>query len=102
MKKLELTGSYKHNCPHNDFKEIDETCPEFGICLCYGMPYKYVITKQNCDLFLKGLLGKDELVEKWWESKNLGFDNQSPQQVFDSGEKGKEQVFEYIMSYSMR
>jgi hypothetical protein len=97
-----LSGAYKHYCPEWDFLAIDETCPEFAACLCYGSPYKQVITKENCDLFLKALLGKDELIEKWWTGKNLGFDSQTPREVFDSGEEGKERVYEYILHYAMK
>ncbi len=30
-----LSGKLKHYCPDWDFMAIDETCPEFDVCLCF-------------------------------------------------------------------
>jgi hypothetical protein len=36
----ELNGQLKHYCPEWDFMAIDETCPEFDACLCFGREYR--------------------------------------------------------------
>ena len=33
---LGCAGKYAHFCPDWDFMAIDETCPEFEVCLCYN------------------------------------------------------------------
>jgi uncharacterized protein (DUF2384 family) len=51
---------------------------------------------------LMSLLGSEELVEKWWLSKNKGFDMKTPQEVWDSGEEGKELVIHYLLFFLTR
>lgn len=50
----------------------------------------------NLFLALKAMLGSDELVEHWWDSPNLAFDHQTPQQVF---EQDSYPVIRYVLDY---
>jgi hypothetical protein len=38
-------------------------------------------------------------VEQWWITKNGAFNNRTPDEVYMSGEEGKRQVAEYILSH---
>ena len=41
-------------------------------------------TEARLNRLLMGLLGSDELVQRWWASPNRAFDYQTPKQVFDT------------------
>jgi hypothetical protein len=45
---------------------------------------------------LKAMLGSEELVIRWWDSPNLAFDRQTPQQVF---EQDSYAVIRYVLNY---
>ena len=37
---------------------------------------------KQCNQILRALLGSDELVERWWLTKNRAFDYKTPQEVY--------------------
>ena len=53
-------------------------------------------TKQDLNTCLFAMLGSDELVNKWWESPNLAFENKTPNEVYEENEQ---QVIDYVLSY---
>ena len=52
--------------------------------------------KSRCDALLLGLLGSEELIERWWAGDNIYFGLQSPASVF---EKNPRAVYNYIISF---
>ena len=58
-----------------------------------------LLVKIELDKYLYSLLGREDLVERWWHSKNIAFNNQSPYSVYQSGEEGRKQVNDYILRY---
>lgn len=52
--------------------------------------------KTQCDALLLGLLGSEELIERWWAGDNIYFGLQSPASVF---EKNPRAVYDYIVSF---
>ena len=51
---------------------------------------------------LFALLGSLELVQRWWLSPNITFELRCPQEVWDSGEDGKDEVESYVMTHGYR
>jgi hypothetical protein len=45
------------------------------------------------------MLGSDELVNKWWASPNLAFENKTPSEVFEINQKD---VIDYVLSHIQR
>lgn len=50
-------------------------------------------TRADLDEMLLGLLGSPQLVKRWWQSPNLAFDLQTPDQVWSND---PDQVRQYI------
>lgn len=48
---------------------------------------------------LFAMLGDNSLVQQWWESKNKGLDNKTPNEVYWSGEEGRQKVADYILEF---
>ncbi|NDB15145.1 MAG: DUF2384 domain-containing protein, partial [Betaproteobacteria bacterium] len=46
----------------------------------------------NANQILKALLGDDELVKKWWISPNRAFDEQTPEDLWNTS-KGRNKVY---------
>ena len=46
---------------------------------------------------LHAMIGSIEYVQRWWLSPNLGFQLRCPQEVWDSGEEGRDEVEAYVM-----
>ena len=57
---------------------------------------EYHDLKTECDAMLMGLLGRQELVDKWWDGPNLQFDLRHPIDVFNSGADGRRSVYSYL------
>lgn len=49
---------------------------------------------------LFAMLGSTELVYKWWESPNKYWEGNTPASVFEIGEQGQHEVYNYIMWHS--
>jgi hypothetical protein len=43
------------------------------------------------------MLGSTELVYKWWDSPNKYWEGNTPASVFEMGEAGRHEVYNYIM-----
>lgn len=50
--------------------------------------------KERLDKLLLGLLGSDDLVQRWWKGPNLAFDKLPPEEVFANDPK---KVISYIL-----
>lgn len=57
---------------------------------------EYHDLKTECDAMLMGLLGRQELVDRWWNGPNLQFDLRHPIDVFNSGSDGRQSVYSYL------
>lgn len=55
------------------------------------------IVKVSLNKYLYAILGRQELVDQWWESPNKAFGGSTPNQVYWSGEDGRKQVAKYII-----
>lgn len=55
------------------------------------------IVKVSLNKYLYALLGRQELVDQWWESPNRAFEGRTPNEVYLSGEDGRKQVAKYII-----
>jgi hypothetical protein len=42
------------------------------------------------------MIGRAELVDLWWDSPNKAFDGKTPNEVYFSGEEGRQKVINYI------
>lgn len=51
---------------------------------------------------LLALLGSLELVQRWWLSPNVSLQLKCPQEVWDSGDEGKDEVESYVMTHGYR
>jgi hypothetical protein len=54
------------------------------------------IVKVSLNKYLYALIGRQELVEQWWDSPNRAFEGRTPNEVYLSGEDGRKQVAKYI------
>ena len=53
-------------------------------------------TKRKLNVCLFAMLGNDDLVNRWWESPNLAFENKTPNEMYEENEQ---QVIDYVLSY---
>lgn len=51
------------------------------------------LLQNRCDALLIALVGKEDLVSKWWNSQNKAFDK-TPREQFDKDPKS---VYNYLM-----
>ena len=59
-----------------------------------------IYTKHTLNRILYGLLGRSDLVDRWWHSSNKGFDGKAPNEVYWSGEQGRQDVAAYILKHT--
>ena len=59
-----------------------------------------IYTRNTLNEMLYELLGRAELVDQWWNSSNKAFDGKAPVDVYWSGEEGRHQVANYILTYT--
>jgi hypothetical protein len=52
---------------------------------------------KQINLHLYSMLGSVEFVQRWWLGPNMAFQLQCPQEVWDSGDEGKDQIEAYVM-----
>jgi hypothetical protein len=45
---------------------------------------------------LSALVGPEQ-VEKWWDSRNMAFDEKTPREIFD---KDPQEVYNYLMRFA--
>lgn len=55
-----------------------------------------VVIKKDIDKMLYAMLGKQYLVDQWWDSKNHAFDEKTPYETYLTGEEGRNKVYEYV------
>jgi hypothetical protein len=55
--------------------------------------------KRKLNIMLFAMLGSDDLVNRWWESPNLAFENKTPNQVYEENQR---QVIDYVLGYLQR
>ena len=60
---------------------------------------KYHMQKNDCDNMLMALLGRQEFVDKWWDSPNLHWDLKHPIDIFNSGDDGRQSVVNYLSEH---
>ncbi len=55
------------------------------------------IIKLTLNRALFSMLGRQELVDQWWENPNRAFEGKTPNEVYWSGEDGRKKVAKYII-----
>lgn len=60
---------------------------------------KQIYVRNQLNKMLFAMLGDNSLVQQWWESKNKGLDNKTPNEVYWSGEEGRQKVADYILEF---
>lgn len=60
---------------------------------------KYYEMKTDCDTMLMALLGSKQLVKNWWIGENLHFNMKTPLEVFNAGDVGQQNVFNYLAEH---
>jgi hypothetical protein len=58
-----------------------------------------VIIKSDINKLLIKLLGRVELVDAWWFTSSMVFNDRTPNEVYQSGEAGRQAIFNYVMSF---
>lgn len=46
------------------------------------------------------ILGRMDVVNQWWNSPNIEFNLQTPNDLFNSGQKGQCAVLAYVLKYT--
>lgn len=54
------------------------------------------VVKVTLNRLLFAMLGRAELVDQWWQSPNKAFEGKTPDEVYLSGEEGRNKVANYI------
>jgi hypothetical protein len=60
---------------------------------------KQIYVRSQLNLILFGLLGSHSVVDAWWYSSNKAFDGKTPNEVYWSGEDGRQAVADYIIKF---
>jgi len=58
------------------------------------------IIKSNVNQYLYAMIGKPELVDLWWDKPNRAFDMKTPNEVYQTGSEGRNQVYDYVVRCS--
>lgn len=58
---------------------------------------KDTMSVSHLNKYLLGLLGSEALIEQWWTSPNLSFNNLTPIDMYELHEEGKMSVAWYIL-----
>lgn len=58
-----------------------------------------ILVRSQLNRLLYSLLGDRRLVDQWWDSANKAFDNKTPNEIYWSGEQGRQQVADYILQF---
>lgn len=59
-----------------------------------------VIIKSDINKLLLALLGRGDLVRNWWESPNVFFGGETPDEVYQKGSEGRKKVFDYVTKFA--
>jgi hypothetical protein len=49
---------------------------------------------------LFAMLGREDLVKKWWDSPNYHFKLSTPNEVWNASDDGKREVIEYVLGHA--
>lgn len=49
------------------------------------------------NICLRAMIGSEPLVQQWWDSPNLAFEDKTPKQVYLHSPEGQLQVTSYIL-----
>lgn len=60
---------------------------------------QHALQKADCDNMLMALLGRQELVDRWWDSPNMHFDFKHPIDVFNLNDDGRQAVVSYVTEH---
>lgn len=75
-----------------------EKYEEFVKMRNYNIPKRIYVRKQ-LNKMLFAILRNYYLVEQWWCSSNKAFDGKTPNEVYWSGEEGRQKVADYILQF---
>lgn len=53
--------------------------------------------EEKVNKILKGLLGSEELIQRWWNSPNRAFDGEIPDDLWNTS-SGRKQVYTYLLN----
>lgn len=59
-------------------------------------PGTEVIVKPIINRMLYAMIGRSDLVERWWHTKNLAFDGKTPDQIYQVDANGRKSVYNYV------
>lgn len=62
----------------------------------YNLEENKKILIGRCNFLLSALVGPEQ-VEKWWDSRNMAFDEKTPREIFD---KDPQEVYNYLMRFA--
>jgi hypothetical protein len=54
------------------------------------------IIKKDVNMHLYAILQRYDLIERWWQSPNKAFQNRTPDAVYQTGPKGRVEVYSYV------
>ena len=55
-----------------------------------------VIVKSDVNKYLYKVLGNNYMVDSWWHTENIHFDLNTPEEVYQQGDAGRQRVIEYV------
>lgn len=58
-----------------------------------------VIVKSDINKMLAFILGEGQIVDMWWTAPNIAMAGKSPEQVYQSGDEGRQYVYNYVHSF---
>ena len=58
--------------------------------------------KEQLNNILLSLLGNSQTVDTWWDSDNYNWGLRTPQEVWDSGPSGQQDVINYLLKYAQK
>lgn len=58
---------------------------------------EHIITKIEINRYLQAMLGRADLIDRWWHSSNKAFDNKTPNAVYLADEEGRKRVYQYVL-----
>lgn len=68
-----------------------------------GLKMTQVIIKRDVNKYLFKVLGNQFMVDSWWNTENLHFDFDTPENVYQSGPEGRKKVLDLVSnSFAIR
>jgi len=58
-----------------------------------------VIVKADINRMLLTLVGREELIPEWWNSMNIGLYGKTPNELYQSGDEGRQLVYNYVLTF---